>query len=252
MEPTKAVVGMDEDGWPAEMAPIAMAPIRAEETRAKAKTLVEYAYRRLRTEILSGHLRPGSRLRAEQLKAEYQVGSSTVREALSLLIADALVTAEGQRGFRVAPISMEDLADVTEMRKMMETRALRDSIAHGDDNWEAELVAAFHRLTKVEERLDEGRAQLVDDWEGRNRAFHEALIAGCRSKWLRHFRNILYQQSERYRRFALVSGNIPRDIHDEHQAILDATLARDADRACRLTEEHIDRTMAAITRLGID
>lgn len=221
--------------------------------RRGARTLVEFAYNRLRRDILCGQLEPGSRLRVEQLKGEYQVGSSTLREALSLLVADALVTSEGQKGFRVSPISLEDLRDVTEMRKFVETRAIREAIEHGDDEWEAGVVAAYHRLSRIEERLgEEGPEPLADEWEERNRAFHEALIAACPSKWLRHFRSILYHQSERYRRLSLIARSIPRDVHAEHKAIMEAALARDADRATRLSEDHVDRTMAAMTKIAGD
>jgi DNA-binding transcriptional regulator YhcF (GntR family) len=72
-------------------------------------------------DVVCGKLAPGERLRVEHLKDQYAVGAGTLREALSLLVADALVTSEGQRGFRVAPISMEDLEDVTNTRVMLET-----------------------------------------------------------------------------------------------------------------------------------
>lgn len=223
-----------------------------EVARREARTLVEFAYETLRQDILRGYLEPGQKLRVEVLKDEYGVGASTLREALSLLIADALVTSEGQKGFRVAPISMEDIRDITDMRKMMETRALRDSIRLGDDEWEAGLVAAYHRLSKVEERVYDDPKGLSADWEKRNQEFHEALISACPSQWLRHFRAILYHQSERYRRLALAGRAVPRNVHDEHKAIYEATMARDADAACRLTEEHIDRTLAVLSMMFLE
>lgn len=217
--------------------------------RRDARTLVEFAYEALRQDILSGALPPGEKLRVEALKEHYQVGSSTLREALTLLVADALVTAEGQRGFRVTPISIDDIRDITNMRKMMETQALRDAIASGDDNWEATLVAAWHRLSKVEERIYDDPQGLSGEWEDRNRGFHEALIGASRSRWLRHFRDILYHQSERYRRIALAGRAVPRNVHDEHRAIFEATMARDADAACHHTAEHIDRTLDTLLRM---
>ena len=67
---------------------------------------------------------PGEKLRIEHMKDDYGVGGATLREALSLLISDALVVSQGQRGFRVAPVSLEDLADITETRVMLEGEAL--------------------------------------------------------------------------------------------------------------------------------
>jgi len=213
------------------------------------KTLIEYAYQRLRKDIISGALAPGSKLRIEHLRAGYAIGSSTLREALTLLVADALVISEEQRGFKVAPISLDDLKDVTRMRKLLETLALRESIEAGDDQWEGGIVAAFHRLSRVEEKLASEPELVADSWEDRNSEFHQALIAACSSRWTLHFRQILYYQSERYRRFSLVWQTGRRDVHAEHKAIMDATLARDADRACRLTEEHMDKTLATMTRI---
>lgn len=218
------------------------------DARKAARTLVEFAYEAIRRDILTGVLAPGQKLRVEVLKDEYGVGSSTLREALSLLIADALVTSEGQRGFRVSPISVDDIRDIADMRKLLESKALRESIERGDDTWEGGVVAAFHTLSRVEERLHEDPRGLSGEWEDRNSAFHNALIAACPSRRLRHFRDLLYHQSERYRRIALVDRTVPRDVHEEHKAIMTAALARDADAACRLIEVHIDRTSENLMR----
>ena len=226
-----------------------IAAAEVDDTRQSARTLVEFAYGRIREKILNGQLEPGSKLKVEVLRAEYDVGASTMREALSLLIADALVTAEGQRGFRVAPISIEDLYDVTRMRKLLECQALRESIANGSDEWEAGVVAAYHRLSRVEERLYDDPQGVAEEWETRNRAFHDALLAGCGSKWLHHFHRILYDQAVRYRRMSLTAPQISRDVRKEHKQILDAVLARDPDRACALTGEHIDRTQDGLVTL---
>jgi len=213
------------------------------------KTLVEGAYQRLRRDIIEGVHPPGEKLRVEHLKDQYDVGAGTLREALLLLVTDALVVAQGQRGFRVAPISIEDFEDITRTRLLLETEALRQSIQFGGEDWEATVVAAFHRLSRAEEKLGDNDSQAAEEWERRNRAFHEALIAASPSRWVRHFQNILYQQSERYRRLSLFSMPIARDIHAEHQALFNASLARDATRATSILTEHILRTLDAVKRL---
>lgn len=216
------------------------------------RTLVEGAYRRLRRDIIEGTLRPGEKLRVEHLKDHYQVGAGTLREALQLLLTDALVVAQGQRGFRVAPISLDDFADITRTRILLETAALAQSIELGDEHWEAALVAAFHRLSRAGEKLGEDAQGSRDDWEQRNRAFHEALIAACPSRWIRHFQTLLYQQSERYRRLSLLRQPIPRDVHAEHQALVAAALARNAPEASRILGEHLQRTLDALRQLPAD
>ncbi len=211
---------------------------------SQPKTLVESAYRALRRDITEGRLAPGEKLRVEHLKDNYGVGAGTLREALSLLISDALVVSQGQRGFRVAPVSLDDFEDITRTRVMLECDALRQSIAMGDDAWEANLLAAFHLLTKAEEKRIGSDDR--EEWEERNRVFHEALISACPSRWLKHFLSILYQQAERYRRLALYLKPIPRDIHDEHEALLRAAIARDADKATAILAEHIQLTFRSI------
>jgi DNA-binding GntR family transcriptional regulator len=129
---------------------------------------------------------------------------------------------------------------------LVETEALRQSIANGDEAWESQVVAAFYRLSKVEKRLMVDPAGASREFEERNREFHQALIAACPSRWLHYINGILYQQSERYRRIAVTRRNVPRDVHAEHQAILDATLARDVELACKLTAEHIERTLTVL------
>ena len=221
-------------------------------TLPAARTLIERAYEQLRTDIIEGRLVPGEKLRVEHLKDQYEVGAGTLREALLLLVTDALVVAQGQRGFRVSPISIEDFEDITRTRILLETQALRQSIALGGEDWEAGVVAAFHRLSRAEQKLgdDEDYVQAAaEDWEKRNRGFHDALIAASPSRWMRHFQNILYQQSERYRRISLFRKPVPRDVHAEHQALFDAALARDTDRATTILTEHILRTLESVRHM---
>lgn len=210
------------------------------------RTLVEQAYASLRREILEGALEPGAKLRTEELRQRYGIGASTVRESLTRLLGEALVTAEGQRGFRVAPISLDDFSDLTQVRKMIETEALRQSILAGDEAWESRVVAAYYRLSKVEERIREEPQAVAPHFEERNREFHLALISACPSARLHRIYAMLYQQSERYRRVALINRARARDVHAEHKAIFEAVLARDVEQACALIGEHIDRTLTVL------
>jgi len=206
------------------------------------RTLVERAYLSLRHDVVCGKLAPGERLRVEHLKDQYEVGAGTLREALSLLVSDALVTSEGQRGFRVAPISLADLEDVTNTRVMLETEALRQSIRHGDAQWEAALVQSYDLLAATERDLAAtGSAR----WERRNKAFHEALIAGFDSSWSKYFLSMLYRHGERYRNinFRLTAAHASgRDVHQEHEAIYRAAIGRQEARAALALEAHIRLT----------
>ncbi len=208
-------------------------------------TQSEEAYRQIRADIIEGQFEAGQRLRIEALRKQYGIGPTPLREALNRLSADGFVLAEGQRGFTITPLTLEDLEDVTQMRVLLENRALERSIECGDDDWEAQLVAAFHRLSLIE-TSPEGRD--LDEWEKRNAEFHHALIGACHSRWLKRFANILYDQHRRYRHLARAHlGN--RDLHAEHQAIYDAALARDVKKACEANEAHIMGTVETLREL---
>lgn len=217
------------------------------------RTLVERAYLSLRHDIVCGALAPGERLRVEHLKDRYDVGAGTLREALSLLLSDALVTAEGQRGFRVTPISLADLEDVTNTRVLLETEALRLSIRHGDVAWELALVAAFDRLSTAERTPESLRSGA---WEHANRGFHEALIAGHGSPWSRYLLGILYRHAERYRYIALraaaaTEAGPPRDVHREHEDLFRAAIGRQEARAALALEVHVRNTCEVLKKAGL-
>jgi DNA-binding GntR family transcriptional regulator len=216
--------------------------VRAHEPGDPPKTLSDEAYRRIRDDLIAGRLAPGSRLRVERLKAEYDIGASPLREALSRLASEGLVTAEGQRGFRATELSPGDLEDITRMRIFLEVQAIAESVARGDDAWEARVVAAHHHLAKAEPRATALPPVDFSEWEQRNRAFHDSLVAACTSRWLLHFRAAIYDQHERYRRIAISHPEIPRDVGDEHRLIFEAALARDIPRITDLSAVHIQRT----------
>ncbi|HEV2513589.1 GntR family transcriptional regulator [Bosea sp. (in: a-proteobacteria)] len=223
------------------------------------KTLADRTYRQLRGDIVNGRLAAGSKLKLEGLAQDYEVGMSPLREALARLMGDLLVVSEGQRGFWVAPLSLDELDDVSRVRALIEAEALNAAIRNGDAAWEREVTAAFEALAEIEEHLPHTSEALppgqIEIWEARNRAFHAALVSAAGSPMLIKLRDLLYQQSERYRRVSLNVSRGWRNVHDEHRAIYDATMQRNALRACRMTELHLSRTaeevrkaMAALAR----
>jgi DNA-binding GntR family transcriptional regulator len=213
----------------------------------RSRTLVETVYRRIRADIVQGTLPAGGALRIEHIKDNYGASGATLREALSLLVADALVTAEGRRGFRVTPISIQDLDDVTENRVRLETEALRQAIDHGDEVWESDVVAAYHLLSRIDSRIQSVRSlEAAQEYEVRNAVFHQTLIRACPSKWLLRFVHVLYQQSERYRYLVIAKKPVPRDVHAEHSALMKAALDRDVKKASAVLTDHIRTTADAI------
>lgn len=218
---------------------------------AAPRSLIEAAYRQLRTDIIVGRHAPGERLRVEHLKDEYHVGAGTLREALALLVSDSLVVTHSQRGFRVAPMSLADIEDLTRTRTLLECAAFRDSIQYGDDEWEARVVSAYHKLSRAEERLASDVAGVFNEWEERNRAFHEALTSACPSRWILRFQALLYQQAARYRRLSAVTTKVPASVHDEHRQIFEAAMERDVEKAERMLGQHIQFAVSVIRQQGV-
>jgi DNA-binding GntR family transcriptional regulator len=216
---------------------------RARSKKAAPATFAEQAFNLLHADILSAKLQPGEKMRVERLRETYGVGATPLREALSKLSSLDLVTAEGQRGFRVAPVSMANLLDITKTRSWIEGIGLRAAIASGDRRWEAEILAAAHRLKGCPKS---DRECLSDEWYRENRAFHDALVSACQSPLIMAFRSQLYDLSDRYRRLSVRGGLAGRDLDAEHQAIMDAVLARDADAAVARTEDHFIETTRVI------
>ncbi|HVJ44283.1 MAG TPA: FCD domain-containing protein [Dongiaceae bacterium] len=210
--------------------------------RETPQNLTQSAYEGLRADLLACRILPGSRLKIQELCNRFEVSLGAVREALSRLTSEGLVVAEPQRGFRAAPISLAELQDLTMVRIEVESLCLRRAIAVGTVDWEAHLVAAFHRLSRMPERVTSDPMRADDEWADAHAAFHTALVAGGDSPWLLRLHAQLYDQSERYRRLSIPLSTTERNVGAEHQAIIDAALARDADAAVALLAHHLGAT----------
>lgn len=112
-------------------------------------TLSEQVYVALRADLLRGLLQPGSKLKLSDFSARFSVSLSVVREAMARLAEQGLVQSSPQRGFWVTPLSIKDLRDLTRARVLIETLALRESIASGAPTWESTVLTSHHTLDKT-------------------------------------------------------------------------------------------------------
>lgn len=209
---------------------------------APPATLTEAIGTRIRSDILLGVLRPGDKLKLDVLKERYDASVNTLREALARLVSEGLVANEGQRGFAVVPATLDDLRDVTETRRLLECQAAQRSIERADLDWESRVVAAYHKLSKIEAVVDDDPQRHGPLLERYNREFHGALISACGSRWLLTFHALTYDQSLRYRMLAFQVRDFPRaQSRREHREILDAALARDAKRLLPILGRHITK-----------
>jgi GntR family carbon starvation induced transcriptional regulator len=207
-----------------------------------SESMTSRAYMRLRQDIISGALEPGRKLKIEELRRKYDVGTSPIREALSLLTSDHFVERIDQRGFRVSNVSSEEFQELLKTRCWLEERALRESIANGSEEWEEQVVLANYRLSRIPRSEASDHFVANHDWEVQHKRFHMTLISECGSSMLLKFCDQLYDQNIRYRQLSGSKAYPSRDVAEEHNAICDSVLARDADLAAELLVNHYRRT----------
>jgi len=208
----------------------------------------EATYRRIRADIVFGTLLPGERLRLDRLRERYGASVGTLRELLNRLASEGLVVAESQRGFEVASVSAQNLRELASLRLLLEQHALRLSFQRGNMDWEARVVAAHHKLTQVERRLQKGDLGESEAWKRYDGEFHHALLSACGSEVLLQAHTPVY---DKYLRYQMIAGIYRGEIaDDEHRRLRDCALKRDADTACAILRTHIDDCVAFTLKEG--
>lgn len=221
----------------------------------------EAAYRLLRRDILATRLKPGAPLKLGALHEAYGLGWTPLREALSRLEAEKLVTAISNRGFAVAPVSQKELEDLARARMVVELPLLIESIGNGDADWESAVVTSHYRLSRCKIAPDDPSDAAVDEWDEKHTAFHAALISAARSSWLLRFQSTISDQLRRHHRFLGLAPTLKaaagqQDGYEKaiaalreamaiehHTALMEAALDRDIERAKALMIEHIGYTL---------
>jgi GntR family carbon starvation induced transcriptional regulator len=206
-------------------------------------TLSERAASLVEHDILAGVLAPGARLGIVDLVQRYDIGATPLREGLSRLISRGLIVGIGQRGFRVADVSREDLEDITRIRTVIEIEALRLAIAQGDDAWEAGILSALHRMRRHIQRTGDEFHEGAPDFDRLHKGFHTSLLAACGSRRLLTAHSDLYDQAYRYRRVMMRALGSGEGFITVHQSLADRVLARDLDGAPAMLSSHLHSTL---------
>jgi DNA-binding GntR family transcriptional regulator len=147
---------------------------------------------------------------------------------------------ENNKGFRVAPVSPDELIDITTVRCELEGIAVRMAIEKGDLRWESSIVARHHELSRMPLLSPDGT--LSDEWNAANGALHEALHAACGSPLLLGFCGVLSERYYRYRRLWARHPSSGRSTAQEHENIVNAVIARHAAEAIPLLKDHLTAT----------
>lgn len=208
-----------------------------------SQTLFQATYARVRDDIIFGVAAPGQRLRLKELHKTYDASVPTIREVLNRLSAEGLVTSEDQRGFTVAPISGGNLLDLASLCKLIEGHAMQVSFRLGTVAWESDLVAAHHRLSRIEQRMSTGTNADRREWKRHEFGFHRTLIGACGSDELLAVHQTVF---DKYLRYQMIFWTFRGEsTAREHKDLLEAALARDFATAKAVLERHIDSAVDA-------
>ena len=187
--------------------------------------------RALTRKVVCGDYAPGEKLRQDAISRDFGVSQATAREALLRLAAQGLTVVQPRRGICVAPLDRASVEELKVMRLALEPVALIHSVPH---------LTPAQISEAVEHQVSCDTASNAQDWEDANRLFHMAIIAGCgmprlideiNNLQLLYARHFLARHANRWK---------PRSDPD-HQAIITAIRARDANRASSVLQRHLAR-----------
>ena len=206
----------------------------------------------IRRAVLRGEWEPAGTLRPVALAERFGTSTTVIREALTRLAGDGIVVMKPNRGFFVPELNLRELGDITELRCVSEALAAGLALERGDVEWESELIAAHHRLARTPRREASDVNHLSEEWSAAHRAFHAKLLEASDCPQMIRLSANLADATELYRRWAAPSPAAAiRDVEKEHQEILDAALARDADKLSALLRSHFEATVQVVLDAGL-
>lgn len=212
------------------------------------ETVGDVVFRQIRQDIISGALPPGAKIRLEQAKERYSISISSLREILSRLTNENLVTAEGQRGFEVSPASKKELVELADLRIVLESHAIGLSFAAGDLEWEGRIVEAHYRLASAERKLLKGDVSRTVEWVRYDWEFHQAIVSACNSTTLMATLSSVFDRFLRYHMFA--ESFRGKAVVDDHKLLFDMSIKRDVEGAKAVIRRHIQSGVEHVLQSG--
>jgi len=214
----------------------------------ETKTQTEKAVAVLKRALLQGELAPGERLHIEDLSAQYEIGVTPIREALSRLASVGLVVAHGQRGFRAAVASEVDFRDIVRTRTHLEVQALRLSIRSGSAVWADAVSMALDEISSCLRRLPESFDEGEETFDRLHKNFHMALISACSSPRTQRYCGELYDEAYRHRRIFHRRSRTREVFAVEHETLAKLALARDEEAAAAYLTLHLNAPLVIFDR----
>jgi DNA-binding GntR family transcriptional regulator len=195
----------------------------------------------LRTAIAARELRPGDRVRQEEIARRFGVSVIPVREALRVLEGEGQVTYRPRQGYVVAELDLGALAEVYRLRELLEDEAVRVAVERISDA-DVERVGAL--FEDVGEALAAGNVTAA---MAANRRAHFQLIEAAEMPiLLRHVR-MLWDSTEAYRALYYADPRRGEGVAREHTAIVEALANRDAERVIEVLRGHRRRALDALS-----
>ena len=210
---------------------------------APTATGVQRCLTEIRQMIISGELLPGQKVHQGEIAALLNVSRIPVREALSTLQAEGVLTYKPNTGFTVARFSGEDLSEIYLMRRLLETELLR-SIDLGTVDV-AELEALNEKLSTLSSATD------PDEYQETNLAFHFRLFDHSALKLVRQEVQRLWYMSSFYRSLYIQEADSRLRVHSDHVQIIEAIRANDVEKLIHISDEHRHSTESLVSqRIG--
>lgn len=198
----------------------------------------------LRTEILRGIVRPGDRIRQEDIAARFNANRFPVREALRMLESSGLVTIRANRGARVNSLTQAECLELYRVREQLEPLLIEDSVPHISEETIARLDAVLELLAHTDD-MDADRYVELDT------EFHALTYTGSNLETVRSLVERLLGMTNFYRRAyrELVHAATGRDwiLQYDHELIMDAIRRKDAVEASAVMRLHTRRARLALT-----
>ena len=196
--------------------------------------LRDVVFNTLRQGILKGDLKPGERLMEIHLADRLGVSRTPIREAIRMLELEGLVTMIPRKGAEVARISKQDLRDVLEVRKSLDSLAVRLACDRITDEEKDEL-----RKTEedFEQSIRKGDVTSIAEADVR---FHDVILKAGKNGRLMQMINNLAERMFRYRLEYIKDSRNHSRLIEEHRKIIEYIVDGDKDSACEAIETHID------------
>ena len=195
----------------------------------------------LREAILRGELKPGERLMEIQLANKLGVSRTPIREAIRKLELEGLVLMIPRKGAEVAQITEKSLRDVLEVRRALENLAVQLACLRMSPQTLADLKAAARAFEEILGGEDVTAVAEADV------AFHDVIYMATDNQRLISLLNNLREQMYRYRVEYLKKKECHKQLLWEHQEIIRAIEAGEIDVATKITEQHIDNQVEAVS-----